>query len=140
MLLANGLIAAGRQRTHLYVTATFIFVNVILSVVLIGWYGALGGAIAVVTAFALELVLFVYTLRTSLALRRVGESMTRILAIWFALMVPLYGLTWYFRHAGGLSVSLAIAVTIVFSAAFLYLLGKFNIVTPSLIRRNLIEN
>jgi len=139
MLLANALVAAGRQRTHLLVTFIFVAVNVILSVLLVRRYGALGGAISIVIAFACELVSFLVASRKSIALSKVLMLLTRIVTIWGCVFVPLYAITLYLRVDGDMSVALAGALAVAFLALFSYWIGKFNIVTLSLIRKNLFE-
>jgi O-antigen/teichoic acid export membrane protein len=139
MLLANGLVAGGRQRTHLSVTSIFVAVNVVLSFILISSHGAMGGAVSIVIAFACELMLFLYSLRNLITLSRIRESVTRILTLWCALVVPLYGLTWYLGRNGEMSLLLAVVITLVFSGGFLFFLNRFNIITLALFRRNLVE-
>jgi PST family polysaccharide transporter len=139
MLLANGLVAGGRQRTHLFVTSIFVTINVILGVVLIRSFGALGGAVSILIAFACELASFLVALRNSISLFRVRSLLTRITALWCTAFVPLYASTWYLRRDGEMSLALAVAVAVIFSGIFIFVLGRFNIVTLSMIRKNLFE-
>jgi O-antigen/teichoic acid export membrane protein len=139
MLLANGLVAGGRQKTHLLVTSIFVTINIVLGVVLIRSYGAIGAAVSIVIAFACELASFLVALRNSISLSRVRALLTRIGGVWCAVFVPLYATTLYFQREGEMSLALAVGGGVVFSGIFLFFLGRLDIVTLSLIRKNLFE-
>jgi O-antigen/teichoic acid export membrane protein len=139
MLLANGLVAGGRQKTHLLVTSIFVTINIVLGVVLIRSYGAIGAAVSIVIAFACELASFLVALRNSISLSRVRALLTRIWGVWCAVFVPLYATTLYFQREGEMSLALAVGGGVVFSGIFLFFLGRLDIVTLSLIRKNLFE-
>ena len=138
MFLAYGLVAGGRQRTHLAVTSVFVVINIILSIVLIRSYGAIGAAVSIVVAFLCELVFFLAVLRHSFSLPRVRRLVVRVGISWSVVFVPLYVSAIFVHPFGERGLLPPLALTAVFLAVFLIVLGRYNNVSLSLLK-NLLE-
>lgn len=137
MFLANGLVAGGRQRMHLVVTSISVIINVVLGLLLIWRFGAIGGAYSILIAFGCEFVTLLITMHGAVDLIRVQSLIRRILLLWVAPIVPLMLVMFYLQEAGSLSVLNAFGLTIVFAGAFIFLLWRYGVVTVSFVRENL---
>jgi O-antigen/teichoic acid export membrane protein len=139
MLLANSLVAAGRQRAHLFITALFALISVLLGLGLIRWIGATGGAIAISVAFGCEVVALLIVVRKSISLRRIRSVVGRATGLWIVAFIPLYALSAYVLKGYDGTPAVAAGIIIVFSGLFLLLLGRFRVVSLSLVRQNLFD-
>jgi O-antigen/teichoic acid export membrane protein len=104
MFFANALVAGGRQKQHMYVTALVVTVNLVMSILMIRSFGAYGAAWTVFAAFALELLGFFLMVRNSIRVKTLAASILRIVGSWsaaclagwlFSKIVPIYTITPY---------------------------------------------
>jgi O-antigen/teichoic acid export membrane protein len=92
MFFANALVAGGRQKYHLAVTAVMVSINLLLSYTLIKNYGAYGAAWSNLFAFTIELIGFFLVIRRSIEARIIINALVVIAHIW----IFAFGAGWLF--------------------------------------------
>jgi O-antigen/teichoic acid export membrane protein len=92
MFFANALVAGGRQKIYLTVTAVMVFINLLLCYTLIKYYGAYGAAWSNLFAFAIELIGFSIVIRKLIDGRQIYKSVILFILGW----IIAYSLAWLF--------------------------------------------
>ncbi|MDP1677754.1 MAG: oligosaccharide flippase family protein [Bacteroidota bacterium] len=82
MFFANALVAGGKQNLHFVVTALMVFINLILSYVIIKNYGAYGAAWSNLIAFAIELIGFTVVIWKQVDGREIFATVFMSILVW----------------------------------------------------------